>query len=80
MPYFEGYSLRHRLNREKQLPLAEALQIAREVADALSCAHGHGVVHRDIKPENILLGLTGYCKNGIQVTNPLHIALRAHAS
>jgi len=55
MPYVEGESLRDRLIREKQLPLDDALQIAREVADALSYAHSHGVVHRDIKPENILL-------------------------
>ena len=55
MPYVEGESLRDRLVREKQLPLDDALQIAREVADALSYAHNHDVVHRDIKPENILL-------------------------
>jgi len=55
MPYVEGESLRSRLDREKQLPLDEALQIAREVADALSYAHSHGWVHRDIKPANILL-------------------------
>jgi len=55
MPFVEGESLRDRLNREKQLPLDDAAQIAREVADALSYAHGRGVVHRDIKPENILL-------------------------
>jgi serine/threonine-protein kinase len=55
MPYVEGESLRDRLNREKQLPVGDALQIAREVADALSHAHLHGIVHRDIKPENILL-------------------------
>ncbi len=55
MPYVEGESLRGRLNREKQLPLDDALQIAREVADALGSAHSHDVVHRDIKPENILL-------------------------
>src|SRR5436309_7473147 len=55
MPYVEGESLRDRLSHEKQLPLGDALQIAREVADALSYAHSHGVVHRDIKPENILL-------------------------
>ena len=55
MPYVEGESLRERTTREKQLPLADALRIAREVADALHCAHGRGVVHRDIKPENILL-------------------------
>jgi len=55
MPYVEGESLRDRLTREKQLPLDDALQIAREVADALSYAHSRGVIHRDIKPENILL-------------------------
>jgi serine/threonine-protein kinase len=55
MPYVEGESLRDRLNREKQLPLDDALQIACEVADALGYAHNHDVVHRDIKPENILL-------------------------
>lgn len=55
MPYIEGESLRDRLNREKQLPLDDALQVAREVADALSYAHARGVIHRDIKPENILL-------------------------
>jgi TolB-like protein/Tfp pilus assembly protein PilF len=55
MPYVEGETLRDRLNREKQLPIDDAIQIAREVADALSYAHEHGVIHRDIKPENILL-------------------------
>jgi serine/threonine protein kinase len=55
MPYVEGESLRDRLNREKQLPIGDALVIAREVADALGYAHARGVVHRDIKPENILL-------------------------
>jgi serine/threonine protein kinase len=55
MPYIEGETLRHRLARERQLPVGDALQIAREVADALSYAHGAKVVHRDIKPANILL-------------------------
>ncbi len=55
MPYVEGESLQTRLAREKQLPLDDALQIAREVADALSYAHAHDVVHRDIKPDNIML-------------------------
>jgi len=55
MPFVEGESLRDRLDREPQLPLEDALQIAREVADALAYAHGHDVVHRDIKPENIML-------------------------
>src|SRR3954451_15927211 len=55
MPFVEGESLRDRLRREKQLPVDDAVRIAREVADALDYAHRHGVVHRDIKPENILL-------------------------
>jgi serine/threonine-protein kinase len=55
MPYVEGESLRDRLTREKQLPIDDALQITREVSDALSYAHSRGVVHRDIKPENIML-------------------------
>jgi len=55
MPFVEGESLRDRLNRDKQLPIPDATQIAREVADALGYAHGRGVIHRDIKPENILL-------------------------
>ena len=55
MPYVEGESLRDRLSREKQLPIDEAVRLAREVASALDYAHRHGVVHRDIKPENILL-------------------------
>ena len=55
MPYVEGETLRSRIERDKQLPLEDALNIAREVADALEYAHRHGVIHRDIKPENILL-------------------------
>ncbi len=55
MPYVEGESLRDRLRRETQLPIDDAVRIAREVASALDYAHRHGVVHRDIKPENILL-------------------------
>jgi serine/threonine-protein kinase len=55
MPYVKGESLRDRLKREKQLPVEDAVRIAREVADALAYAHGRGVVHRDVKPANILL-------------------------
>jgi serine/threonine-protein kinase len=55
MPYIQGESLRQRLDRERQLPIADALQMAREVADALSYAHSCNVVHRDIKPANILI-------------------------
>ncbi len=55
MPYVEGESLRGRLERQDRLPLEDALQIGREVADALAYAHHRGFVHRDNKPENILL-------------------------
>jgi Tol biopolymer transport system component len=55
MPFVEGESLRDRLHREHQLPVEEAVRIAREVADALGYAHAAGIIHRDIKPENILL-------------------------
>jgi hypothetical protein len=55
MPYVEGESLRDRIQREKQLPIGDAVRIARDVADALDYAHRHGVIHRDIKPDNILL-------------------------
>ena len=55
MPFVEGESLRDRLVRDKQLPIADAVRIASEVADALAYAHARGVIHRDIKPENVLL-------------------------
>jgi hypothetical protein len=55
MPVVMGETLRARLTRERQLPIAEAVRIAREVAGALDYAHRHGVIHRDVKPENIML-------------------------
>ncbi|HYV50359.1 MAG TPA: protein kinase [Dongiaceae bacterium] len=55
MPFVEGETLRDRLRREGQLPLEDAIRIARDVADALAYAHEKRIVHRDIKPENILL-------------------------
>ena len=55
MPVVDGESLRQRLDREGQLPMCDAVRIARTVAEALEYAHTHGIVHRDIKPENILL-------------------------
>jgi len=55
MPFVEGESLRARLDRDRELPVAESIRLLREVADALAHAHRQGVVHRDIKPDNILL-------------------------
>jgi len=55
MPLVTGETLRARLERERQLPIAHAVRIAREVASALDYAHRQNVIHRDIKPENILL-------------------------
>jgi hypothetical protein len=55
MPYIEGESLRERLERERQLPVDEAVRIATDVAEALHTAHERGVVHRDVKPANILM-------------------------
>jgi serine/threonine-protein kinase len=55
MPYVAGESLRHRIAREKQLPVSDAVMIASAVASALDHAHRHGVIHRDVKPGNILL-------------------------
>lgn len=60
MPYVDGESLRARIQRERQLPVPDAVRITSEVADALGYAHSHGVVHRDIKPENVLLS-GGHC-------------------
>ncbi|HEY7193071.1 MAG TPA: protein kinase [Gemmatimonadales bacterium] len=74
MPYVEGDSLRDRLTRESQIPLEEAIQIAREVAGALSHAHSHGVIHRDIKPENIL------CSGGGALVADFGIARAVDAS
>ncbi len=55
MPFVAGKSVRDRLDAEPQLPLEEAVRIARQVAEALEHAHRLGIIHRDIKPENILL-------------------------
>jgi len=73
MPYVEGESLRERLDREHQLPVDEAVEIARNVAQALDYAHRHGVIHRDIKPANILL------QDGSPVVSDFGIALAVTA-
>ena len=55
MPFVVGESLRARIDRERQLPINDAVRLTKEIASALDYAHRHGVIHRDIKPENILL-------------------------
>lgn len=67
-PFIEGESLRHRLEREKRLPVRDAVRILNELASALAYAHERGVVHRDIKPENVLLS------NGLAVLADFGIA------
>jgi serine/threonine protein kinase/tetratricopeptide (TPR) repeat protein len=60
MPYIDGESLRARMTREGRLPVADAIEITRQIADALETAHGEGVIHRDVKPENILIARSGH--------------------
>lgn len=55
MPYVDGLSLREKLVKQGELPIGDAVRILRDIADALSEAHRHGVVHRDLKPENVML-------------------------
>ena len=55
MPYVQGETLRHMLEREKRIPVDRAIDLIRQVSSALDYAHARGVIHRDIKPENILL-------------------------
>jgi serine/threonine-protein kinase len=73
MPYIAGESLRERLDRERQLPVADATKIASSVGEALDYAHRQGVIHRDIKPANILL------QDGSPVVSDFGIALAVHA-
>ena len=74
MPYIQGETLREKLDREQQLGIDEAVNIATEVADALQYAHEQGVIHRDIKPENILL------RNGRAFVADFGIALAVRAA
>jgi eukaryotic-like serine/threonine-protein kinase len=78
MEYVAGEPLNRILAREKKLPLATALQLAEEVADALDYAHAQGVIHRDIKPANILVTADGHAKIadfGIAKLNLAHFTL-----
>ena len=74
MPHVEGESLRQRIDREKQLPVDEAVQITTAVAQALQHAHDRGVIHRDIKPANILM------QDGQPVVSDFGIALAVGAA
>ncbi len=74
MPYMEGESLRERLLREGRVPLADALRIGSEIADALDHAHSHGLVHRDVKPGNILLSGTHSYLCDFGVARALYLA------
>ena len=74
MPFVTGESLRSLLERERQLPIEDAIRITREVVDGLAYAHSMGVVHRDIKPENILL------QSGHAVVSDFGIARAVSAS
>ena len=73
MPYLEGETLKDRIEREKQLPVDEAVRIATAVANALDYAHRHKVIHRDIKPANILI------QDGEPVVSDFGIALAVGA-
>ena len=78
LEYVSGESLQRILAREKKLPLARALKLAEEVADALEYAHAQGVVHRDIKPANILVTEDGHAKIadfGIAKLNLAHFTI-----
>src|SRR6185437_5638006 len=66
MPLVEGESLRERLRRQGPQPIDDALRWTLELAEALACAHDHGIVHRDIKPENVLLGGGSGGDSGVQ--------------
>jgi eukaryotic-like serine/threonine-protein kinase len=75
MPFVEGDSLRDRLVREGELPVADAVGVLREIAGGLAYAHRHGIVHRDIKPENVLLSEGGALVADFGVAKALRAAV-----
>jgi serine/threonine protein kinase len=74
MPYVSGESLRARVTREGELPIAETVRILRDVVSALAYAHSYGVVHRDVKPDNVLLS------GGVAVVTDFGVAKAVSAS
>ena len=78
MPYVEGESLRARLTRGGELPVAQAIRILREVASALAHAHDRGVAHRDIKPDNVMLAGGSAMVTDFGVAKALSVAQRVH--
>lgn len=77
MPFVEGETLRQRLQRGP-LDLREAFQIFRDVLQALSWAHAHGVVHRDVKPENVMLSGGVAVVTDFGVAKALEVAQHPH--
>jgi hypothetical protein len=75
MPFIEGESLRDRLRRDGRLPVAAALHVATEIADALAYAHGRGVIHRDIKPANVLIDSGHAVVTDFGIARALHDAV-----
>jgi eukaryotic-like serine/threonine-protein kinase len=78
MPFVDGESLRAKVTREGELPVAEAVRLLREIADALAYAHGEGVVHRDLKPENVLLSRGHAVVADFGVAKALQAAAQGH--
>jgi serine/threonine protein kinase len=74
MPFVTGESLRSRVAREGEFPIAETLRILRDVVSALAYAHSCGVVHRDVKPDNVLLS------GGVAVVTDFGVAKAVTAS